>query len=93
MKPPRFDFFADLGKGDYMFLIKSAPKWKVVSFNGTNGNVTSKTCKTDSRMLRYVRRKTGKLPIIPSLEVKTLLKESWNESDDEYIIFGKNDSP
>ena len=91
MKPPKFDFFADLGKGDYMFLIKEAPQWKVVSFK--NGKITNKTCKTDARMLRYVRRKTGKLPIIPTLEKKTLLKESWNESDDEFIIFGKNESP
>ena len=88
MKPPKFDFIAELGKGDYMFLIKDAPKWKVISFK--NGIVTNKTCKSDSRMLRYVRRKTGKLPIIPSLEVKTVLKESWNESDDEFIIFGQN---
>jgi hypothetical protein len=93
MKLPKFDFFADLGKGDYMFLIKDAPKWKVVSFSGKNGIVTNKTCKTDARMLRYIRRKTGKLPIIPSMEKKIVLKESWNESDDEFIIFGKNDSP
>jgi len=89
MKPPRFDFIADLGKGDLMFLIKDAPTWKVTTFK--NGNITNKTCKSDSRMLRYVRRKTGKLPIIPSMEKKTLLKGSWNESDDEFIIFGQND--
>jgi len=93
MKTPKFDFFADLGKGNYMFLTKEAPVWKVTSFNGTNGKITNKTCKSDARMLRYVRRKTGKLPVIPTLEVKTLLKESWNESDDEFIIFGQNDSP
>ena len=93
MKPPKFDFFADLGKGNYMFLTKEAPAWKVTSFNGTNGKITNKTCKTDARMLRYVRRKSGKIPIIPTMEKKTVLKESWNESDDEYIIFGQNDSP
>jgi len=82
---------AEVGKGNYMFLIKEAPQWKVVSFK--NGKITNKTCKTDARMLRYVRRKTGKLPIIPTLEKKTLLKESWNESDDEFIIFGKNENP
>ena len=89
MKPPMFDFMAELGKDEYMFLIKYAPSWKVVSFKG--GRITNKTCKTDARMLRYVRRKTGKLPIIPTLEKKTLLKESWDESDDEFIIFGKNE--
>ena len=41
MKPPMFDFMAELGKDEYMFLIKDAPKWKVVSFNGTNGKVTN----------------------------------------------------
>ena len=82
---------AEVAKDEYIFLTKEAPQWKVVSFK--NGKITNKTCKTDARMLRYVRRKTGKLPIIPTLEKKTLLKESWNESDDEYIIFGQNDSP
>ena len=91
MKPPRFDFIADLGRGDFMFLIKDAPTWKVTTFK--NGRVINKTCPTDARMLRYVRRKTGKLPIIPSMEKKTLLKGSWNESDDEFIIFGKNENP
>ena len=90
MKVPEFDFMADLGSGDCMFLVKDAPVWKVVTLK--NGKVTNKTCKTDARMLRYVRRKTGKLPIIPTLEKKSLLKESWNESDDEFIIFGKNES-
>ena len=89
MKPPMCDFMAELGKDEYMFLIKDAPSWKVVSFK--DGRITNKTCKTDARMLRYVRRKTGKLPIIPTLEKKTLLKESWDESDDEFIIFGKNE--
>ena len=56
----------------------------------TNGKITNKTCKTDARMLRYVRRKTGCIPIIPTLEKKALLKESWNESDDEFLIFGQN---
>ena len=82
---------AEVAKDEYIFLTKEAPQWKVVSFK--NGKITNKTCKTDARMLRYVRRKTGKLPIIPTLEKKTLLKESWNESDDEFIIFGKNESP
>ena len=91
MKPPVFDFMAELGNGDYMFLVKEDPKWKVVSFKG--GRVVSHTCTTDARMLRYVRRKTGKLPIIPTMEKKTLLKGSWNESDDEFIIFGKNENP
>ena len=92
MKPPSFDFFADLGKGDYMFLIKEAPKWKVVSFNGTNGKVTNKTCITDARMLRYIRRKTGKLPIVPTMEKITLRKVSWENSDDDFIIFGENEN-
>ena len=92
MKPPKFDFFADLGKGNYMFLTKDAPFWKVTSFNGTNGKITNKTCKTDARMLRYVRRKSGRIPIIPTMEKKTVLKESWNESDDEFILFGQNES-
>jgi len=90
MKPPTFDFMAEVSRDEYMFLIKEAPQWKVISFK--NGKIMSHTCKTDARMLRYVRRKTGKLPIIPTLEKKTLLKESWNESDDEFIIFGKNES-
>ena len=90
MKPPTFDFMAEVAKDEYMFLIKQAPQWKVVSLK--NGRVVSPTCKTDARMLRYVRRKTGKLPIIPTLEKKTVLKESWNESDDDFIIFGKNES-
>jgi len=89
MKPPKFDFFADLGKGNYMFLTKEAPVWKVTSFNGSNGKIINKTCKTDSRMLRYIRRKLGRIPIVPTLEKKTLLKESWNKSDDEFIIFGQ----
>ena len=92
MKAPKFDFFADLGKGNYMFLTRDAPVWKVTSFNGSNGRITNKTCKTDARMLRYVRRKTGCIPIIPTLEKQTLLKESWNESDDEFIIFGENEA-
>ena len=91
MKPPRFDFIAELGMGDYMFLIKEAPKWKVVSFK--DGRVINKTCKTDARMLRYIRRKTGKLPIVPTMEKITLRKVSWEESDDDFIIFGKNESP
>ena len=89
MKPPKFDFFADLGKGNYMFLTKDAPFWKVTSFNGTNGKITNKTCKTDARMLRYIRRKLGRIPIVPTLEKKTILKKSWDESDDEFIIFGQ----
>ena len=87
MKPPRFDFIADLGKGDFMFLTKDAPIWKVTTFK--NGRVINKTCPTDARMLRYIRRKLGRIPIVPTLEKKTLLKESWNESDDEFIIFGQ----
>ena len=82
---------AEVNKGEYMFLIKESPKWKVVFFK--NGKTVNKTCTTDARMLRYVRRKTGKLPIIPTMEKKTLLKGSWNESDDEFIIFGKNENP
>ena len=90
MKPPKFDFIAELSDGDYMFLTKDAPVWKVTTFK--HGIVTNKTCKSDARMLRYIRRKTGKLPIVPTLEKKTLLKESWNDSDDEFIIFGQNES-
>jgi len=89
MKAPSFDFIAELDKGDYMFLIRDAPVWKVITFK--SGKVSNKTCKTDARMLRYVRRKSGRIPIIPTLEKKALLKESWNESDDEFIIFGKNE--
>ena len=54
MKPPTFDFMAEVAKDEYIFLTKEAPQWKVVSFK--NGKITNKTCKTDARMLRYVRR-------------------------------------
>ena len=89
MKAPSFDFMAALGNGNFMFLVKEAPGWKVTTFRSF-GTTTTKTCKTYSRMLRYVRRKTGCIPIIPTLEKKALLKESWNESDDEFLIFGQN---
>ena len=46
---------------------------------------------SDSRMLRYIRRKSGKIPIVPTMELKALKKLSWNNSDDDFILFGKKE--
>ena len=54
-----FEFMARIDDGKYMFIIKAPPKWNVISFNETTKVVMRQACKTDSRMLRYIRRKTG----------------------------------
>jgi hypothetical protein len=92
MLVPNFEYMAMVSDNEYVFLLREPPKWKVVNWNTETGHTSSKACTTDARMLRYVRRKTGKLPIVPTMEKKSLLKKSWNESDDEFIIFGKRDT-
>ena len=84
-----FEFMARIDDGKYMFIIKAPPKWNVISFNETTKVVMRQACKTDSRMLRYIRRKTGKIPIIPTMELQAIRKVTWNDSDDDFIIFGK----
>tara|TARA_R110000824_G_scaffold103635_1_gene246211 strand:+ start:1087 stop:1374 length:288 start_codon:yes stop_codon:yes gene_type:complete len=90
---PNFEYMAMLSDDEYMFLIKEPPKWKVVHWNDKTGNTIEKACKTDARMLRYVRRKSGKIPIVPTMELKALKKLSWNNSEDDFILFGKKDTP
>ena len=84
-----FEFMAQVDKGKYMFIIKAPPKWNVISFNEKTKIVLRQACQTDSRMLRYIRRKTGKIPIIPTMELQAIRKVTWNDSDDNFIIFGK----
>ena len=86
---PNFEFMAQVDKGKYMFITKTPPKWNVISFNEKTKIVTRQACQTDSRMLRYIRRKTGKIPIIPTMELQAIRKVTWNDSDDDFIIFGK----
>ena len=86
---PNFEFIAQIDEGKYMFITKAPPKWNVISFNETTKVIMRQACKTDSRMLRYIRRKTGKIPIIPTMELQALRKVTWNDSDDDFIIFGK----
>jgi len=88
---PSFEYMAMLSDDEYVFIIKGEPKWKVLFWNEKSGNSVSQTCTTDARMLRYIRRKSGKIPIVPTMELKSLKKLSWNDSDDDFILFGKHE--
>jgi hypothetical protein len=90
---PNFEYMAMVSDDEYMFIVKELPKWKVVSFSEKTGNVTNQICTTDSRMLRYIRRKSGKIPIVPTMELKALKKLSWNNSEDDFILFGRKNTP
>ncbi len=85
-----FEFMGKIDADKYMFIIKANPKWNVLSFNEKTKIIDRQACKTDSRMLRYIRRKTGKIPIIPTMELQALRKVTWNDSDDDFILFGKS---
>jgi hypothetical protein len=91
MLVPNFEYMGMVSDEEYIFLVKEAPKWKVVSWNNKTGTVINQSCTTDSRMLRYIRRKSGKIPIVPTMELKSLKKLSWNNSDDDFILFGKKE--
>ena len=85
-----FEFMGKIDEDKYMFITKAPPKWNVLSFNEKTKIIDRQACKTDSRMLRYIRRKTGKIPIIPTMELQALRKVTWNDSDDDFILFGKS---
>ena len=78
-------YIADVGNGMVIGIDKVNDKWKVRTEKPVEGSVVTskKTFTKTSRMLRYVTRKTGKLPFIDgltdSMSKKTMLTEQYED--------------
>ena len=76
-------YIADVGNGMVIGIDKVNDKWKVRTEKPVEGSVVTskKTFTKVSRMLRYVTRKTGKLPFIDgltdSMSKKTMLTAQY----------------
>ena len=82
-------YVADVGNGMFIGIAEVNDKWQVRTEKPLkDGLATStKTFTTKARMLRYVTRKTGKLPFIDGLTDPMSKKTTLTKKYDGVIIF------
>ena len=86
-------YIADVGNGMVIGIDKVNDKWKVRTEKPVEGSVVTskKTFTKVSRMLRYVTRKTGKLPFIDGLTDSMSKKTMLTKRFDAVIMFTEID--
>ena len=86
-------YIADVGNGMVIGIAKVNDKWKVRTEKTVEGSVVTskKTFTKVSRMLRYVTRKTGKLPFIDGLTDSMSKKTMLTAQYEDVMMFTKVD--
>jgi hypothetical protein len=86
-------YIADVGNGMFIGIARVNDKWKVRTEKPVEGSVvtSTKTFTKVSRMLRYVTRKTGKLPFIDGLTDSMSNKTMLTNRFDAVIMFTEID--
>ena len=86
-------YIADVGNGVFIGIARVNDKWKVRTEKPVEGSVvtSTKTFTKVSKMLRYVTRKTGKLPFIEGLTASMSKKTMLTAQYEDVMMFTKVD--
>ena len=86
-------YIADVGNGVFIGIARVNDKWKVRTEKPVEGSVvtSTKTFTKVSKMLRYVTRKTGKLPFIDGLTDSMSKKTMLTAKYEDVMMFTKVD--
>jgi hypothetical protein len=86
-------YIADVGNGMFIGIARVNDKWKVRTEKPVEGSVvtSTKTFTKVSKMLRYVTRKTGKLPFIDGLTDSMSKKTILTAQYEDVMMFTKVD--
>jgi hypothetical protein len=86
-------YIADVGNGMFIGIARVNDKWKVRTEKPVEGSVvtSTKTFTKVSKMLRYVTRKTGKLPFIDGLTDSMSKKTILTTQYEDVMVFTKVD--